>query len=126
MPTITSFCWPTHPFDAESYPRVGPKWSAYAGAAETIHALQILGGYGYKVKDLSGSIEDIYQSFLKVPDVLVEPRLQIGELGILIPAILVQPDNEKLSRLVMRCMEDTIVLPLYDITSGQSGMMHAA
>jgi lantibiotic modifying enzyme len=119
-------CWPTHPLDAESYPRVGPKWSAYAGAAGTIHALQILSEYGYRVNNLSGLIEGVYQSFLKTPDVSVEPGLQIGELGILMPAILVQPDNEKLSRLVLRCMEDTIDLPLYEITSGQSGMMHAA
>lgn len=119
-------CWPTHPLDAESYPRVGPKWSAYAGAAGTIHALQILSKYGYKVNDLSGLIEGVYQSFLKTPDVSVEPGLQIGELGILMPAILVHPDNQKLSRLVIRCMEDTIDLPLYEITSGQSGMMHAA
>lgn len=119
-------CWPTHPLDAESYPRTGPKWSAYAGAAGTIHSLQILSGYGYKVNDLSGLIEGVYQSFLKTPDVSVEPGLQIGELGILMPAILAQPDDEKLSRLVMRCMEDTIELPLYEITSGQSGMMHAA
>ncbi|CAH9054768.1 hypothetical protein PSECIP111951_02058 [Pseudoalteromonas holothuriae] len=118
--------WPTHPLDAQSYPKVGPKWSAYAGAAGTIHALQILSEYGYKVNDLSGSIEGVYQSFLKTPDVSVEPGLQIGELGILMPAILVQPDNVNLSRLVMRCMEDTIALPLYEITSGQSGMMHAA
>jgi len=119
-------CWPTHPLDAESYPRVGPKWSAYAGAAGTIHALQILIGYGYEVNDLSGLIEGVYQSFLKNPDVSVEPGLQIGELGILMPAIIARPDDEKLSSLVMRCMEDTIQLPLYEITSGQSGMMHAA
>ncbi len=119
-------CWSTHPLDAESYPDSGPKWAAYAGAAGTIHALQILSGYGYKIDDLSGLIESVYQSFLKKPDVSVEQGLQIGELGILMPAILAQPDDEKLSRLVMRCMEDTIELPLYEITSGQTGMMHAA
>lgn len=119
-------CWSTHPLDAESYSDAGPKWAAYAGAAGTIHALQILGRYGYKVHDLSGLIGSVYQSFLKKPDVSIEPGLQIGELGILMPAILAQPDDEKLSRLVMRCMEDTIGLPLYEITSGQTGMMHAA
>ncbi|WDE09378.1 lanthionine synthetase C family protein [Thalassomonas haliotis] len=119
-------CWPTHPLDAESYPKTGPKWAAYAGAAGTIHALQILSGYGYKISDLSGLIAVVYQSFLKTPDVSVEPGLQLGELGILMPAILAQPDDEKLTKLVMRCMEDTIALPLYEITSGQSGMMHAA
>ncbi len=118
--------WPTHPLDAESYSRKGPKWSAYAGAAGTIHGLQLLRGYGYNVNDLSELIEDIYLLFLKKPDVSVEPGLQIGELGILMPAILAKPNDVKLSKLVMRCMEDTINLPLYEITSGQSGMMHAA
>ena len=61
-------CWPTHPLDAESYSRGGPKWSAYAGAAGTIHALQILSQYGYKVSDLSDSLETVYQCFLKNPD----------------------------------------------------------
>ena len=46
-------CWKTHPLDAESYPNKGPKWSAYAGAAGTIHALNILRNFGYKTKDLS-------------------------------------------------------------------------
>jgi hypothetical protein len=119
-------CWPTHPQDAQSYPRSGPKWCAYAGAAGTIHALQLLDGYGYNVIDLSGALENIYQSFLKNPDVCVEPGLQIGELGILMPAILKKLDDAQLARRVLRCMEDTIALPLYEITSGQSGMMHAA
>lgn len=119
-------CWPTHPLDAESYSSGGPKWAAYAGAAGVIHALQILGRYGYKVSDQSGLIEIVYQSFLKNPDFSVEPGLQIGELGILMPAILAQPEDAELSRRVIRCMEATIELPLYEITSGQSGMMHAA
>ena len=75
---------------------------------------------------MSDLIEVVYQSFLNSPDSSVEPGLQIGELGILMPAILANPDDEELTRLVMRCMEDTIELPLYEITSGQSGMMHAA
>jgi len=119
-------CWPTHPLDAESYPSVGPKWSAYAGAAGTIHALQILKRYGYHVSDLSHLLPTIHESFLKAPDVSVEPGLQIGEMGILMPAILAQPENEEIVDQLLRCMEATINLPLYEITSGQSGMMHAA
>lgn len=42
------------------------------------------------------------------------------------PAILAQQENSELSKRVIRCMEATIDLPLYEITSGQSGMMHAA
>lgn len=119
-------CWQTHPLDAESYSDDGPKRAAYAGAAGTVHALQILRRYGYKVQDLTANIDSIYQSFLSEPDVSLEPGLQLGELGILMPAMLADPDNNELSRLLARCMEDTIDRPLYEITSGQSGMMHAA
>jgi len=118
--------WPTHPLDAESYPKVGPKWSAYAGAAGAIHALQILRNYGYKVSDLSYLLAAVHSSFVKSPDVSVEPGLQIGEIGILMPRVLAEPDNQEISEHLLNCMEETIDLPLYEITSGQSGMMHAA
>uniref|UniRef100_A0A486XLQ5 BcDNA:LD28247 gene product from transcript CG2061-RA n=1 Tax=Rheinheimera sp. BAL341 TaxID=1708203 RepID=A0A486XLQ5_9GAMM len=118
--------WPTHPLDAESYPGSGPLWCAYAGAAGTVHALQILRGYGYIISDFSGQLETIYQSYLKSPDVSLEPGLHIGELGILMPAILLQPDNKRLIKRVKRCMKATLKLPFYEITSGQTGMMHAA
>jgi hypothetical protein len=118
--------WPTHPLDAESYPRVGPKWSAYAGAAGSIHGLQILKRYGYNVRDLSHLLEVVHSSFIKSPDVSVEPGLQIGEIGILVPRLLAEPDNEEVSQYLLKCMEETVDLPLYEITSGQSGMMHAA
>jgi lantibiotic modifying enzyme len=123
---LPNACWPTHPLDAESYPKQGPKWCAYAGAAGTIHALQIIKGYGYKVSDLSDLVESVYQSYLKAPDVSVEPGLQLGELGILVPAMLAQPENKTLTKRLIRCMEDTLALPFYELTSGQSGMMHAA
>lgn len=118
--------WPTHPRDAECYPRVGPKWSAYAGAAGVIHGLQILKTYGYNVRDLSHLLETVHSSFIKSPDVSVEPGLQIGEIGILVPRLLAEPDNKKVSQYLLKCMEETVDLPLYEITSGQTGMMHAA
>jgi len=118
--------WPTHPLDAESYPKIGPKWCAYAGAAGTIHALQILKNYGYKVRDLSHLLATIHSSFIESPDVSVEPGLQIGEIGILVPRILAQPDNQEVSERLLSCMEETLDLPFYEITSGQSGMMHVA
>lgn len=119
-------CWPTHPLDAESYPKDGPKWSFYAGAAGVLHALLILNRYGYKTTDLSGLLPTIYLSFLQSPDVSLEPGLQIGKMGILGPMILAQPENQKIRNQLIRCMEETIDLPLYEITSGQSGMMHLA
>jgi len=123
---LPNACWPTHPLDAESYPRVGPKWSAYAGAAGAIHGLQILKNYDYDVRDLSHLLEEVHSSFVKYPDVSVESGLQIGEIGILVPRLLAEPDNQAVSRYLLKCMEQTIDLPLYEITSGQSGMMHAA
>jgi lantibiotic modifying enzyme len=123
---LPSACWPTHPLDAESYPRVGPKWSAYAGAAGTIHGLQILIRYGYETNDLTDLLPRIHSAFLKNPDVSIEAGLQLGEIGILMPIILSQPDNIEIAEQLIVCMEKTIGLPLYEITSGQSGMMHAA
>jgi hypothetical protein len=123
---LPNACWPTHPLDAESYPRAGPKWSAYAGAAGVIHGLQILKNYGYEICDLSHLLCDVHSSFIKSPDVSVEPGLQIGEIGILVPRLLAEPNNKEVSKYLLKCMEETIALPLYEITSGQSGMMHAA
>ncbi len=118
--------WPTHALDAESYPSDGPKWCAYAGAAGTVHALQILNRSGYQTNDLSQYLPTIYTSFLQMPDVSVEPGLQIGKIGILMPTLLAHPDNHELSRQLLACMEETLDLPFYEITSGQTGMMHAA
>ncbi len=118
--------WPTHPLDAESYPGNGPLWCAYAGAAGTVHAMHLLSSYGYRIAEDNGKLESIYQSYLKSPDVALEPGLQIGELGILMPAILLQPDDKLLIKRVKNCMKATLKLPFYEITSGQTGMMHAA
>ncbi|MBV1908462.1 MAG: LanC-like protein [Kangiellaceae bacterium] len=118
--------WPTHAMDAESYSNDGPKWAAYAGAAGTIHALQILKGYGLNARDLSKNLESIYQSFLVSPDVTVEPGLQLGEIGILLPLVLAQLENQELATRLKICMQATLDLPLYEITSGQTGMMHVA
>ncbi|MFT5635985.1 MAG: lantibiotic modifying enzyme [Cognaticolwellia sp.] len=123
---LPNACWPTHPLDAESYPRVGPKWSAYAGAAGAIHGLQILKNYGYDARDLSNLLEEVHSSFIKSPDVSVDFGLQIGEIGILVPRLLAEPNNQEVSQYLLKCMEETVDLPLYEITSGQSGMMHAA
>lgn len=119
-------CWPTHPLDAESYSRAGPLWCAYAGAAGTVHAMQLLRAYGYLVQDLSDLLPIIYQSYLKLPDVSLQSGLQLGEIGILLPALLADPLNKALETRLVLCMEATLPLPLYEITSGQSGMMHAA
>jgi len=118
--------WPTHLLDAQSYANAGPKWAAYAGAAGTIHALQILKRLNYSTRDFSSLLESVHRAFLASPDVTVEPGLQLGEIGILMPRILAEPDNKEIAEYLLSCMKNTIDLPLYEITSGQSGMMHAA
>lgn len=123
---LANASWPTHPLDAEGYPKVGPKWAAYAGSAGTIHALQILKNYGYQVTDLSHLLAQVYSSFLQNPDVAIEPGLQLGEIGILMPRLLADPNNDEVSNNLLKCMEATLALPFHEITSGQSGMMHAA
>lgn len=118
--------WPTHALDAESYPSPGPKWANYAGASGVVLALRILRGYGYRAEDLALRIPEIHASYLKNPDVQVEPGLQIGETGILMPLVLARPDNAWAADRLAACMERTLPLPFYEITSGQTGMMHAA
>lgn len=123
---LPNACWPTHPLDAEGYSDAGPKWAAYAGAAGAIHALQILKHYGYLRKDYSHLLGTVHSSFLNSPDVSVQPGLQIGEIGILVPRLLTEPKNHQLSQYLLECMESTLDLPFYEITAGQTGMMHAA
>jgi len=118
--------WPTHPLDAESYSNSGPKWAMYAGAAGVVLGLQVLARIGYKTNSFDCQLANIHSSYLKNPDVQVEPGLQLGEIGILIPAILAQPDQPELEKRLIQSMQKTLDLPLYEITSGQSGMMHAA
>ncbi len=118
--------WPTHPLDGESYSNSGPKWAMYAGAAGAILGLQILARFGYQTSNFNDQLAHIYSSYLRNPDVQVEPGLQLGKIGILLPAILAQPDDPELEKILIQSMQETIDLPLYEITSGQSGMMHAA
>ena len=118
--------WPTHPLDAESYASDSPKWAAYAGAAGVVSAMQILKRCGYAAKDFSAQLSTIYCSYLKHPDVQVEPGLQLGELGILMPTFLALPENETVKQQLLKAMQQTLNLPLYEVTSGQTGMMHAA
>ena len=92
----------------------------------TINAIQILNQYGYHSKDLSPLLSTVYSSFLQNPDVSVEPGLQMGEIGILVPALLADPSNQAIKNRLIKCMTATLKLPLYEVTSGQTGMMHAA
>lgn len=118
--------WPLHPLDAESYPNDKPKWALYAGAAGVLTALNILKRYQYHTRDYNDQFPTIYQSYLASPDVKIEPGLQLGDIGILTPWLISDLENVELADLLAERMRDTLPLPYYDITSGQSGMMHTA
>ncbi len=123
---LTNACWPTHNLDAESYRDPSPKWALYAGSAGVVLAMKILKDYEYTTTNYSHLISHIHASYMNNPDVRVEPGLQLGELGILMPAMLAQPNCKIIEKKLIQAMEKTLPLPLYEITSGQSGMMHAA
>jgi len=123
---MTDSSWPTHPLDAESYTSASPKWASYAGAAGVVLAMQILKRCGYDANDYSERLPIIHSSYIKSPDVQVEPGLQLGELGILIPLLLAQPNNKTVKKNLIQAMQQTLDLPLNEVTSGQTGMMHVA
>lgn len=119
--------WPLHPLDADSYPTRNTKWALYVGAAGVAIATEILRKAGYSHLDFRNQLPNFYQNFLHQPDVSGEEKgLQIGEIGILTPAILGNPANENLQSRAKRCMSEILDHPAYEITSGQTGMMFAA
>lgn len=119
--------WPLHPLDEESYPANGAKWALYAGAAGVVIGTEILRRAGYAAPDLRAHLPLFHANYLRDPDVgEVEAGLQIGELGILVPAILADPGNEVLSQRAEHCMQVLISHPAWEVTSGQTGMMYAA
>lgn len=119
--------WPLHPLDASSYPTQNTKWALYVGAAGVVIATEILRNSGYSDLDFRDQLTEIHQNFLEHPDVsAAELGLQIGEIGILAPAILANPANEQLKNRARQCMTLILGHPAREITSGQTGMMYAA
>ncbi|MDV7340363.1 LanC-like protein [Terasakiella sp. A23] len=119
--------WPLHPLDAESYLQQDTKWALYAGAAGVVVATEILRRSGYSTLDLRDQLPQIYRNFLKNPDLgAVEMGLQVGELGILVPAILSDPTDKLIQTRARQCMSRLLDHPAHEITSGQTGMMYAA
>jgi hypothetical protein len=115
--------WPTHPLDDETRK---PKWALYSGAAGAVASLRILRNAGYDVNDPSLVLPKIHTCYLKNPDYGYETGLQLGEIGILTPAVLADPDDRLLSDRLVKCMQSTVGHPAREITSGETGMMHAA
>ena len=126
LASISDAGWPTHTLDAQSYATDSTKWAMYAGASGVVLGMQILERYGYTANTFSCQLNAIHSAFLKNPDVTLEAGLQLGELGVLLPAFLANEDDLKTRKRLIECMEMTVNLPLYEITSGQTGMMHVA
>lgn len=115
--------WPTHPLDDETR---SPKWALYSGAAGAIVSLRILKHAGYVVRDWSGVLETIHAAYLLNPDYGYETGLHLGEIGILAPAYLTEPNCYHISGRLTKCMKETVNHPAHEITSGGAGMMHVA
>ncbi|BBM03529.1 LanC-like protein [Microbulbifer sp. GL-2] len=118
--------WPTHPLDAESYGSAKPKWDAYAGASGVITAMQILRRYGYTEITFEQNLPTILQAYRLSHNSNWEAGLQLGELGILVPTYLANTAEREVEDRIIQCMEQMLDLPYFDITSGQTGMMHVA
>lgn len=119
--------WPLHPLDAESYRIKTTKWALYSGAAGVIIGLQILRARGHGPVDHRARLPDIHRRYLQSPDIEpAEPGLQLGELGILTPWILAAPDDSEAAGRLETCMAAILQHEALEITSGQTGMMHAA
>jgi hypothetical protein len=115
--------WPTHPLedgDAE------PKWALYSGAAGAVVALGILRRAGYHETDYTELLPRIHAAYLLRPDYGYQTGLQLGEIGILTPALLANPGDRTVFDRLVGCMRRTIGHVAREITSGEAGMMHAA
>jgi hypothetical protein len=115
--------WPTHPLDDEG---LAPKWALYSGAAGAVVSLRILRNAGHAAIDHSDSLNCIHASYLLHPDYGYETGLQLGEIGILTPAVLANLNDTETTERLVDCMKKTIHNQAREITSGVTGMMHAA
>lgn len=119
--------WPLHPLDAESYRVAGTKWSLYSGAAGVVIGLEILRARGHRSVDLRADLPDMHRRYGRSPDTgTPEPGLQLGEIGILAPRVLAVPEDATAAARLEVCMETLLPHDALEITSGQTGMMHAA
>lgn len=115
--------WPTHPLDDNT---LAPKWALYSGAAGAVVSLRLLRKAGYFAKDWSSMLRQIHAQYLLTPDYGYETGLQLGEIGLLTPLLLSDPNDRLTFDRLVKCMRETVNHPAREITSGGAGMMHAA
>lgn len=114
--------WPTH--EREDLAN-RPHWCQYNGAAGAVVALRLLGSE-FGGRNLTEDLPSIHANYIENPDHGYQPGLQIGEVGILAPAIYGGIDDSQLIKKLERAMAACVDHPARDITSGVTGMMHAA
>jgi hypothetical protein len=119
----TDGSWPTHPGDAQ---RRDARWRQYDGAAGAVSALRILRRGGHPAPDLADLLPQIHARHLRAPDEGAEPGLQLGEIGILAPAVAAGVASDADVERLADCMKRIVGHPAREITSGEAGMMHAA
>ncbi|MEN8159690.1 MAG: LanC-like protein [Myxococcota bacterium] len=115
--------WPTHPWEAE---RRDARWCQYNGAAGAVSALRILRRGGHRAPDHAHLLPQIHARYLRAPDEGYETGLQLGEIGILAPAVAAGVASDADAARLADCMKRTVGHPAREITSGETGMMHAA
>ncbi len=115
--------WPTHPLEAK---RPAARWCQYDGAAGAVTALRILRSGGHAARDCTQLLPGIHAAYLRRPDEGYETGLQLGEIGILAPAVAAGVADPDVVARLSRCMEQTLGHPARETTSGEAGMMHAA
>jgi hypothetical protein len=116
--------WPTHPQE-----EIGPdpKWCAYFGAAGAIVTLRLLARAGYLDWTADDALARVHSAYCARPDTgVLESGLQIGEIGILAPALLDGNGPVELTAQLDACMRRSLLHPAREITAGETGMMHAA
>lgn len=115
--------WPTHPLDATTSK---PRWCSYNGAAGAIAALRILRSGGIDAPDLTAWLQRFHHAWRAAPDEGPESGLQLGETGLLLPDALSNPKHHGSRLRVERAIATTVGHPAREITSGETGAMHAA
>lgn len=88
--------------------------------------MRILRKNGYQAVDLSDQLPAIHANYLLDSVKNCETGLQLGEIGILAPAVMADVTDQTLVNRLAMCMERTVGHPAREITSGETGMMHAA
>lgn len=115
--------WPTHPLE-DAPPRT--LRSAYLGAAGAVQALEMLARAGYEAPRWAAELRSLHAAFLEKPDVRREAGLQLGEVGILAPAVLARPEDQTLRADLLDAMARASAHPAQEITSGGAGALAAA